>query len=94
LEADVVWLLSSHHEFSPYKTVGIMFMNSHRTDIQALHRELRASMGDRNKLSGLHSLVTKNINNAFGEEKEQLVKFRQEVKDALNCRVLDDWGAR
>ena len=57
--------------------------------IQLLHRELRASMGDRVKLTKLHSVVTESINNTYGEEKEILLKFRQEVKDALNCRLLD-----
>jgi len=46
-------------------------------------------MGDRIKLTKLHSVVTESINNAYGEEKELLLKFRQEVKDALNCRLLD-----
>lgn len=50
-------------------------------------------MGDRNKLSKLHSVVTESINQSYGEEKDQLLNFRQEVKDALNCRVLDNWGA-
>ena len=58
--------------------------------IANLRRELRASMGDRNKLSKLHSVLTENINNTYGEEKEMLLKFRQEVKNALNCRV-DNW---
>jgi hypothetical protein len=57
--------------------------------IPLLRRELRASMGDRNKLSKLHSVLTDNINNAYGEEKQMLLKFRQEVKDVLNCRLLD-----
>ena len=67
-------------------------MNSHNASILALRRELRASMGDRNKLSKLHSVVTENINKTYGEEKEHLLNFRKEVKDALNCRVLDSWG--
>jgi len=46
-------------------------------------------MGDRSKLSKLHSVVTESINNTYGEEKENLIKFRQEVKDALNCRLFD-----
>lgn len=62
------------------------------TSIAALRRELRASMGDRNKLSKLHTVVTESVNNSYGEEKEVLLKFRQEVKDALNCRVFDNWG--
>jgi hypothetical protein len=69
-------------------------MSSHNTSIQALRRELRSSAGDRNKLSKLHSVVTEAVNDAYGEEKEQLVAFRQEVKDALNCRVPDSWGTR
>jgi hypothetical protein len=48
-------------------------------------------MGDRSKLSHLHSVVTEKINDSFGEEKEIFLKFRQEVKDALNCRVPGAW---
>jgi BMFP domain-containing protein YqiC len=64
-------------------------MTTRTTSILAFRRELRASMGDRNKLSKLHSVVTESINNAYGEEKEIYIKFRQEVKDALNCRLFD-----
>lgn len=64
-------------------------MTTRTIAIQVLRRELRDSMGDRNKLSKLHSVVTESINNTFGEEKQALLKFRQEVKDALNCRVFD-----
>lgn len=56
-----------------------------------LRKELRASMGDRGRLSKLHSVVTESINRAYGEEKAELLKFRQEVKDALNCRVMEKW---
>jgi len=56
--------------------------------IPNLRRELRASMGDRTKLSHLHSVLTDSINNSYGEEKRMLLEFRQEVKDALNCRLL------
>ncbi len=56
--------------------------------IPALRRELRASMGDHDKLSKLHSRLTDYINNSYGEEKRMLVKFRQEVKDVLRCRLL------
>jgi len=69
-------------------------MNSHNTSILALRRNLRASMGDRDKLSKLHSVVTEAVNDAYGEEKELLIAFRKEVKDALNCRVPDSWGTR
>ncbi|MDD2273021.1 MAG: hypothetical protein PHP95_11490 [Desulfuromonadaceae bacterium] len=54
-----------------------------------LRRQLRDSMGDRAKLSKLHSVLTDSINNSYGEEKQMLLKFRQEVKDALSCRLLD-----
>lgn len=64
-------------------------MTSRTISIQIFRRELRASMGDRSKLSKLHSVVTESINNTYGEEKENLIKFRQEVKDALNCRLFD-----
>lgn len=67
-------------------------MTSLKKTIQALRRELRASMSDRKKLSILHSVVTEEINRAYGEEKALLLELRQEVKDALNCRVLDKWG--
>lgn len=69
-------------------------MKSVNTSILAFRRELRASMGDRNKLSKLHSVVTEAVNNTYGEEKELLLAFRLEVKDALNCRVPDSWGTR
>ncbi|MDA8429672.1 MAG: hypothetical protein M0T70_10500 [Geobacteraceae bacterium] len=59
--------------------------------IKMYRRELHDSMGDRNKLSKLHSVITENINNSYGEEKEALMKFRQEIKDALNCRVPTLW---
>jgi len=69
-------------------------MSPHNTSIPAFRRELRASMGDRSKLSKLHSVVTEAVNSAYGEEKELLLAFRKEVKDALNCRVPDSWGTR
>jgi len=68
-------------------------MNSINASLLSLRRELRTSIGDRGKLSKLHSIVTDMLNQAYGEEKEALHKFRQEVKDALNCRVLDRWGS-
>ena len=64
-------------------------MITQTNSIQVLRRELRASMEDRSKLSKLRSVVTEKINNTYGEEKEMLLKFRQEVKDALNCRLFD-----
>lgn len=59
--------------------------------VPGIRKELRASMGDRIRLSKLHSVITENINNAYGEEKQALLKLRQEVKDALNCRLPDTW---
>lgn len=64
-------------------------MKTSTVSILNLRKELRASMGDRSRLSKLHSVVTDSINGAYGEEKQILVTFRQEVKDALNCRLLD-----
>jgi len=49
-------------------------------------------MGDRNKLSKLHSVVTQQINTTYGQEKELLLNFRQEVRDALNCSASNNWG--
>lgn len=66
-------------------------MSTSAVSAVALRRELRAAMGDRSKLSKLHSVVTDSINNTYGEEKAELIRFRQEVKDALNCRILEKW---
>lgn len=63
-------------------------MTSQTISIQILRKELKAAMGDRDKLCKLHSVVTESINNSYGEEKQILLKFRQEVKDVLNCRLL------
>lgn len=59
-------------------------MKSIQAAVHEYRRELRASMGDKSKLSKLHSAVTESINQAYGEEKEALVKFRQELRDAMN----------
>lgn len=64
-------------------------MKTSTVSILSLRKELRASMGDRSRLSKLHSVVTDSINDSYGEEKQVLVTFRQEVKDALNCRLFD-----
>ena len=61
------------------------------TSIHAFRRELRNSMGDRDKLSTLHSIVTESVNGSYGEERELLTNLRQEIKNALNCRVPDQW---
>ena len=59
--------------------------------IKLYRKDLQDAIGDRNKLSQLHSLITESINESYGEEKEMLVKFRQEIKDALNCRLMTSW---
>lgn len=66
-------------------------MKTSNLSIIDLHKELIASMGDRNRLSRLHSVVTDNINHSYGDDKQMLLKFRGKVKDALNCRLLDTW---
>lgn len=70
---------------------GEWVMSNSNRDVQDLGRELRSSMGDREKLSRLHSIVTERVNLAYGEEREELLKIRQEVKNALNCRVPGGW---
>jgi hypothetical protein len=65
---------------------GVQYM-SQNAALQNFRRELRASIGDRARLSKLHAIVTETINNSYGEEKTALVELRREIKDALNCRV-------
>ena len=48
-------------------------------------------MDDRTKLTKLHSVVTELINQSYGEEKSDLLKIRQEIKNALNCNVPGNW---
>jgi len=62
-------------------------MKTQTVSIDILMKELRSSMGDQKKLCELHSIVTESINNAYGLERENLRKFRQEVKDAINSRA-------
>lgn len=62
-------------------------MTTRTISIEVLRQELKRSVGDTDKLSELHSVVTESINNAYGPEREMLRNFRQEVKDALNSRV-------
>ena len=57
---------------------------SNKTLILEFTKELRASKGDRNKLLKLHSAVTDDINNSFGEEKDALIAFRVELKNYMN----------
>ncbi len=66
-------------------------MSTAATSAEELRKELRAAMGDRSRLTQLHSVVTESINRSYGEEKKWLLTFRQEIKDALECRVLNQW---
>lgn len=61
-----------------------------KNSIHVFLRELRSCMEDREKLSKLHSVVTESINNSYGEEKQTLIKFRQEIKNALNSHLLNN----
>jgi len=65
-------------------------MKSTNTSVQELRRELRSAIGDRGRLMKLNTVVTNIINdeNTYGEEKTILLKFRQEIKEVLSCRVL------
>lgn len=63
-------------------------MTTQSMSLEGLRRELRAAMGNRGRLSTLHSVITEQINTSYGEEKAALLRFRQEVRDALNCRTL------
>ena len=65
-------------------------MKSTNTSVHELRRELRSAIGDRGRLMKLNTVVTNIINdeNTYGEEKTSLLKFRQEIKEVLSCRVL------
>lgn len=65
-------------------------MRDESRSVQELRRELRSASGDHDRIVKLNSLVTSIINhpNTFGDEKIALLKFRQEIKEYLNCKVL------
>ena len=65
-------------------------MRNTNTSVHELRRELRSAIGDRGRLMKLNTVVTNIINdeNTYGEEKTILLKFRQEIKEVLSCRVL------
>ena len=52
-------------------------------EIRELRKQLRSPHADRNKLVKMHSILTDNINSAFGEEKAALVELRTELKNLL-----------
>ena len=60
--------------------------------LREFRAELRAAMGDRDKLIKLHTVVTNRINqeDMFGEEKQLIIMFREELRELLNCRVPVD----
>lgn len=64
-------------------------MMSDSRSLQELRRELRASIGNRDRLAVLNSRVTALINHkdTYGEEKTALQRFRQEVREVLSCRT-------
>jgi len=58
--------------------------------IQELRKQMRNSINDRNKLLQIHSLLTDNIKNTFGDEKTDLISLRAELKDLLNSMHTAD----
>jgi HD-GYP domain-containing protein (c-di-GMP phosphodiesterase class II) len=52
-------------------------------EIRELRKQMRSPNADRNKLVRMHSILTDNINNAFGEERAALVELRTELKNLL-----------
>jgi|GEM_PF-302430 len=53
------------------------------SEIRELRRQMRNPNVDRNKLVRMHSIITDNINNSFGEERMALTELRTEVKNLL-----------
>jgi len=52
-------------------------------EIRELRKQIRNPNVDRNKLVRMHSIITDNINNTFGEERMALTELRTEVKNLL-----------
>lgn len=55
--------------------------------VAGLRQELRNSVGDYNRLSKLHAVITNALNDSYGEEKQMLTQLRLEVRELLRCRV-------
>lgn len=58
--------------------------------VKELRRKIRVSSNDRNKLLQLHSLLTDNIQNSYGEERVALIELRSELKNLLNSLFSAD----
>ena len=52
-------------------------------EIRELRKQMRNPKADRNKLVKMHSIITDNINNTYGEERAALTKLRTELKNLL-----------
>ncbi|MDR3581165.1 MAG: HD domain-containing phosphohydrolase [Oryzomonas sp.] len=52
-------------------------------EIRELRNQMRNPKADRNKLIKMHSIITDNINNTFGEERAALTELRTELKNLL-----------
>ncbi len=52
-------------------------------EIRELRKQMRSPHADRNKLVKMHSIITDNINNTFGEERAALTELRTELKNLL-----------
>jgi HD-GYP domain-containing protein (c-di-GMP phosphodiesterase class II) len=55
-----------------------------------LRKRMRDSADNRNELLKLHSLITDNIKNSFGDERDSLTTLRTELKDLLNSMFAAD----
>lgn len=62
------------------------------TEIRELRRQMRNPNVDRNKLVRMHSIITDNINNSFGEERMALTELRTEVKNLLKSLFAEEAG--
>ncbi|GFE62820.1 HD-GYP domain-containing protein [Geobacter sp. AOG2] len=52
-------------------------------EIREMRKQMRNPNVDRNKLVRMHSIITDNINNSFGEERLALTELRTELKNLL-----------
>lgn len=64
--------------------------NVDTTKIQEFRKRMRDYSDDRNRLLQLHSVLTDDIKNSYGEEKANLIAFRSELKDLLNSLFVTD----
>ncbi|MGD0585274.1 MAG: HD domain-containing phosphohydrolase [Oryzomonas sp.] len=52
-------------------------------EIRELRKQMRSPNADRNSLVKMHSVITDNINNTYGEERAALIELRTELKNLL-----------